>query len=90
MKIRTSEYAGLVARQSKSSPLARDCLRAFWTGGAVCMLAQLLRDLYTALGMEKEAAGRSKTTIRRDCGKSGYGQKRRKPARPARNEAERR
>ena len=58
MKIRTSEYADLVARQSKSSPLLRDCLRAFWTGGAVCTAAQLLNDLYTALGMEREAAGR--------------------------------
>ena len=51
------EYAQLVKEMSPKSPMWRDCLNAFWIGGLICALGQLIMNGYVALGMEKEAAG---------------------------------
>ena len=51
------EYARLVKEMSPKSPMWRDCLNAFWIGGLICALGQLIMNGYVALGMEKEAAG---------------------------------
>ena len=51
------EYARLVKEMSPRSPMWRDCLNAFWIGGAICALGQLIMNGYLALGAEKEAAG---------------------------------
>ena len=51
------EYAQLVKEMSPKSPMWRDCLNAFWIGGLICALGQLIINGYVALGMEKEAAG---------------------------------
>ena len=39
------------------SPLWRDCLNAFWIGGLICALGQLLMNGYTALGLDETNAG---------------------------------
>ena len=41
---------------AKKSPLLRDCFRAFWTGGSICVLGELLKGLYLSLGLAKEVA----------------------------------
>ena len=51
------EYAQLVKEMSPKSPIWKDCLNAFWIGGLICTLGQLIMNGYMALGMEKEAAG---------------------------------
>ena len=51
------EYAQLVKEMSPKSPMWRDCLNAFWIGGLICALGQLIMNSYAALGLEKEAAG---------------------------------
>ena len=51
------EYAQLVKEMSPKSPMWRDCLNAFWIGGLICALGQLIMNGYMALGLEKEAAG---------------------------------
>ena len=51
------EYARLVKEMSPRSPSWRDCLNAFWIGGLICALGQLIMNGYEALGLEKEAAG---------------------------------
>ena len=51
------EYAKLVKDMSPKSPIGRDCLNAFWIGGLICAIGQLILNGYLALGMEKEAAG---------------------------------
>jgi len=51
------EYARLVKELSPASPLRRDCFNAFWIGGSICLIGQLLQNGYTALGLEKEMAG---------------------------------
>ena len=44
------EYARRVEAASPPSPLWRDCLLAFLSGGAICALGQALCNLYQALG----------------------------------------
>ena len=51
------EYAQLVKEMSPKSPMWRDCMNAFWIGGLICALGQLIMNSYAALGLEKEAAG---------------------------------
>ena len=39
------------------SPVWKDCINAFWIGGLICTLGQLLMNGYTALGLDKTDAG---------------------------------
>ena len=51
------QYGRLVKEMSPKSPMGRDCFNAFWIGGLICVLGQLLTNGFGALGMEKEQAG---------------------------------
>lgn len=51
------QYGRLVKEMSPKSPMGRDCFHAFWIGGLICVLGQLLVNGYGALGLEKEQAG---------------------------------
>ena len=51
------EYARLVKEMRPKSPIWRDCLNAFWIGGLICTLGQLIMNGYMALGIDKETAG---------------------------------
>ena len=51
------QYGRLVKEMSPKSPMGRDCFNAFWIGGMICVLGQLLVNGYDALGLEKEQAG---------------------------------
>ena len=51
------QYGRLVKEMSPKSPVGRDCFNAFWIGGMICVLGQLLVNGYDALGLEKEQAG---------------------------------
>ena len=50
------QYGRLVKEMSPKSPVGRDCFNAFWIGGVICVLGQLLINGYGALGLEKEQA----------------------------------
>ena len=51
------EYGRLVKEMSPKSPMGRDCINAFWIGGLICVLGQLLVNGYGAMGLEEEQAG---------------------------------
>lgn len=51
------EYGKLVKDMAPKSPLWRDCLNAFWIGGLICTIGQLIMNGYLALGLTKEDAG---------------------------------
>lgn len=51
------EYGALVKRMSPRSPIRKDCLNAFWIGGLICVVGQLLMDGYRALNLDKTDAG---------------------------------
>ena len=50
------QYNKLVKDTSPPSPIVRDCLNAFWTGGLICTLGQLFVNVYGSLGLEKQDA----------------------------------
>ena len=51
------EYQILVEEMSPNSPIGKDCLIAFVVGGLICTLGQWFIHCYSALGLEKDAAG---------------------------------
>lgn len=51
------EYGRLVKDTLPPSPILRDCLNAFWTGGLICTLGQAFVNFYGWLGLEKQDAG---------------------------------
>ena len=50
------QYARLVRELSPPSPTRKNGFHAFWIGGLICCIGQLLTNGYTALGMDREAA----------------------------------
>ena len=50
------EYAKLVQKAAPKSPMGKDCLNAFWIGGLICVLGQILINSYSAAGLDKDAA----------------------------------
>ena len=51
------QYDKLVQELCPGSPKWKDCLNAFWIGGAICLLGQILINCYGSWGLEKEDAG---------------------------------
>lgn len=47
------EYEKMVQAMAPKSPMWKDCINAFWIGGLICTLGQLLMNGYLALEMEK-------------------------------------
>jgi stage V sporulation protein AC len=51
------QYAQLVQQLAPKSPMWKDCLKAFFIGGAICVLGQGIMNLYLGLGLDEEKAG---------------------------------
>ena len=51
------QYEALVDELSPKSPMGKDCLMAFLIGGLICTIGQVFMNLYTNLGLDKDAAG---------------------------------
>ena len=51
------QYQKLVQDLSPKSPIGRDCFNAFWIGGLICVIGQVILNCYSAWGLDKEAAG---------------------------------
>ena len=51
------EYNELVKSLAPKSPIVKDCFNAFWIGGLICTIGQLIMNGYIALGIDKETAG---------------------------------
>ena len=50
------EYEKLVQKTAPKSPMGKDCLNAFWIGGLICVLGQILTNIYGSVGLDKDAA----------------------------------
>ncbi len=51
------QYQQFVDQRAPKSPLWKDVLNAFWIGGLICVLGQLLINGWKALGLDQENAG---------------------------------
>ena len=64
MNLSKQEYQEYVKKMSPDSPLWKDVLNAFWTGGLICVLGQLILNGYDALGLsETNAATAASVTL---------------------------
>ncbi len=56
-KINTSkEYNDYVDKKSPNSPILKDCFNAFWVGGMICSIGQLILDFCLYKGMDNTIA----------------------------------
>ena len=51
------QYERLVGELAPKSPIWKDCLNAFWIGGLICALGQLIMNSYMGMELDKETAG---------------------------------
>ena len=51
------EYGKLISSMAPKSPIVKDCFNAFWIGGLICCIGQLVMNGYAALGLDKTDAG---------------------------------
>ena len=51
------EYARRVQRVGPRSTLGKDCLWAFCVGGGICLLGEVIRQRWLAMGLEPDLAG---------------------------------
>ena len=51
------QYGRLAKEMAPKSPIGRDCLNAFWIGGLICALGQLILNGYSAAGLNETNAG---------------------------------
>ncbi len=57
MQPNNNQYSQMVKKQSPPSPKLKDCALAFLVGGLICVLGQLLLELYsTTLALDEERA----------------------------------
>ena len=56
MKISREEYAALVREKTPPSPLGGNLLRAFLIGGLICVIGQILVNLYQQTGLSLQDA----------------------------------
>ena len=56
-QMKKEDYKKLVSQKSRPSPIFKNTLRAFAVGGGICVLGQLLGELYAYLGAEEELKG---------------------------------
>lgn len=57
MKMTNEEYRAYAENHMPRSYMRRNALRAFFVGGGICAAGQAFIELYTALGLDKEASG---------------------------------
>lgn len=57
MDMTPKEYQAYVKAKAPSSPIIRDCLRAFLVGGLICTLGQAIQNGWLAAGLTKDDAG---------------------------------
>ena len=50
------KYAAMVKIRSKSSPILKNCVKAFVIGGTICTIGQGILEMYTAFGIDQETA----------------------------------
>ena len=57
MNMTNDEYKEFAEDRQPKSRLCRNMLRAFWIGGVICCLGQLLTGLFMSAGLNKTDAG---------------------------------
>ena len=57
-KIQTNaQYQDYVNKKSPNSPIIKNCFNAFWVGGLICCIGQLILDFCKFRGFDQETSG---------------------------------
>lgn len=57
MDMTNQEYGKLVNERSKASPMGLNMVKAFVVGGAICVIGQVLLNVYQRAGLDQDMAG---------------------------------
>ena len=50
------EYSDYVDKKSPNSPILKNCFNAFWVGGLICSIGQIIMDFCKYKGMDEVAS----------------------------------
>ena len=53
----TKDYQDYVEKKSPNSPILKNCFNAFWVGGLICSIGQIILDFCKYKGLPEETAG---------------------------------
>lgn len=53
----TKDYQNYVDKKSPNSPIIKNCFNAFWIGGLICSIGQIISDFCKYRGLSEEASG---------------------------------
>ena len=53
----TKDYQDYVEKKSPNSPILKNCLNAFWVGGLICTIGQIILDFCKYKGLSEETSG---------------------------------
>lgn len=51
------EYQEYVNKKSPNSPILKNCFNAFWVGGLICSIGQIIMDFCLYKGIDKDISG---------------------------------
>ena len=51
-----SKYSDYVDKKSPNSPILKNCINAFWVGGLICSIGQIIFDFCTYKGLDTQNA----------------------------------
>ena len=63
MKLNIKGYKDYAEKRAQKSPILKNCILAFLTGGAICAVAQGLREAYSSFLSREDAGGLVSTTL---------------------------
>lgn len=51
------DYQNYVDKKSPNSPILKNCFNAFWVGGLICTIGQIIMDICKSRGLSQELSG---------------------------------
>ena len=51
------DYQDYVDKKSPNSPILKNCFNAFWVGGLICSIGQIILDICKSRGLSQELSG---------------------------------
>ena len=51
------EYQNYVNKKSPNSPIIKNCFNAFWVGGLICSIGQIILNICKSRGLSQEISG---------------------------------
>ena len=51
------EYQNYIDKKSPNSPIIKNCFNAFWVGGLICVIGQLINNLCKYNGLDTQISG---------------------------------